>query len=58
MNYEFFKNDLELAQLNLGQNYDTPSGHMQSLCEVGTSNDFSYERYGLDTIVQTEGRTR
>lgn len=27
-NYEFFKNDLEHAQLNLGQNYDTPSGHL------------------------------
>lgn len=26
--------------LNFGSNHDTPSGHKQLLCEIGTSNGF------------------
>lgn len=32
-----FWSDLQLAQTTLGQDHDTPSGHMQSFYGVGTS---------------------
>lgn len=35
---QFLSVDLKLAQMTLGRNHDTPLGHRQSLCEVGTSN--------------------
>ena len=37
MNYAIFWSDLQLAQTTLGQDHDTPSGHMQSFDGVGTS---------------------
>lgn len=37
MNYAIFWSDLQLAQTTLGQDHDTPSGHMQSFYGVGTS---------------------
>lgn len=40
----FYWSYLELAQIALGENYYTPSGHMQSLCEVRTSNVSLIER--------------
>lgn len=33
----FVNNDLELAQMTLGQGHDIPSEHKQSLCEIRTS---------------------
>lgn len=33
--------------LNLGSNHDTPSGHKQLLCEIGTSNGF-FKKKNMD----------
>lgn len=40
----FLNNNLKLAQLNLGQGYDTPSDHKESLCKVGMSDVSAKEK--------------
>lgn len=54
-NYVLSSIDIELAQMTLVQNHDTPSVHTcrYFLCEVRTSNVSPYERYAPDTVAQT-----
>lgn len=52
----FPSSNLELAQMTLGQNHDTPSGCKQSFCEVRMFYVSPSERYGLDMIAQTDGQ--
>lgn len=47
----FPSTDLESVEISLGQNYDIPSGDMQSICEVRTFNVSPYERYGPSTTI-------
>lgn len=44
--------------LNMGSNHDTPSGHKQLLCEIGTSNGF-FKKKNMDwtQIMHMDRRT-
>lgn len=48
---------IDLAQMTLGKEHGTPSGHKQCLYEVRNSNFIYKKRYGLDTnFAQTNAR--
>lgn len=49
INRFFSYSDLGLSIKNLDQNYDTPSNHQQSFCEIETFDVSPLERYRPDT---------
>ena len=40
--------DLELGDMTLGQDHDTPLGHRQRLCEILSSSNMAVRSYDLD----------
>ena len=41
--------DLDLGGMTLGQDYDTPLGHGQQLCEILSRSNMAVRSYGPDT---------
>ena len=47
---------LDLGDITLGQDHDTPFGYGQQLCEMVSRSDKAVRSYGPDTML-TDGQT-